>query len=70
MKNKYHIRVPFPTPGPPKDGLYKFKFGKPSAIKLVGAYGLKAAARSSSEITIDIAVIMPDVYPLFIGDLS
>ena len=68
MKNKYHIRVPFPTPGPPKDGLYKFKFGKPSAIKLVGAYGLKTAAKRSSGITIDVAVMMPDVYTLFDAD--
>jgi len=61
MKSKLHIRVPFPPPRPPKDGLYKFKFEKPSAIKLVGAYGLKAAAKSSSGLIIDVAVMMPDV---------
>ena len=65
MKSKHHIRVPFPTPGPSKDALYKFKFERPSAIKLVGAYGLKAAAKNSSGITIDVAVMMPDVFPRY-----
>src|SRR5277367_1261918 len=65
MESKHHIRVPFPTPGPPKDGLYKFKFERPSAVKLVGAYGLKAAAKNSSGITIDVAVMIPDVFPRY-----
>jgi len=68
MKSKHHIRIPFPTPGPPKDGFYKFKFERPSAIKLVGSYGLKTAAKGSSGITIDVAVMMPDVHSLFDAD--
>ena len=68
MKSKHHIRVPFPTPGPPKDGLYKFRFARPSAIKLVGAYALKAVAKSSNGVTIDVVVVMPDVGSLFAGD--
>jgi U3 small nucleolar RNA-associated protein 22 len=61
MKHDHHIRVPFPTPPPPKDALYKFKFQRPTSIKLVGSYGLKAAAKHPEGITIDVSVIMPDV---------
>jgi len=64
MKNDHQIRVPFPTPAPPKDSLYKFKFQTPKSLKLVGAYGLKAAAKDPNGITIDISVLMPDVYAL------
>jgi U3 small nucleolar RNA-associated protein 22 len=62
MKSDHHIRVPFPNPPPPKDALYKFKFEKPSSIKLVGSYGLKAAAKSSEGFTIDVSLTMPDVF--------
>ncbi len=62
MKTEHHIRVPFPTPPPPKDALYRYKFEKPSSIKLIGSYGLKAAAKSSEGFTIDISVTMPDVF--------
>jgi U3 small nucleolar RNA-associated protein 22 len=65
MKTLHHIRVPFPTPPPPKDALYKFKFQTPASIKLVGSYALKAAAKHPSGITIDVSVSMPDVCPLF-----
>ena len=68
MKSEHHIRVPFPNPPPPKDALYKYKFEKPSSIKLVGSYGLKAAAKSSQGFTIDVSVIMPDVYSSFDND--
>ena len=64
MKNEHHIRVPFPSPAPSKDALYKFKFQTPTSIKLVGSYGLKAAAKQPRGITIDVAVLMPDVSPL------
>ena len=64
MKSRHHIRVPFSVPGPPKDGLYKFKFEKPSAVKLVGAYALKAVGKSSSGIMIDVVIMMPDVCSL------
>jgi U3 small nucleolar RNA-associated protein 22 len=63
MKKDRGIRVPFPTPPPPEDALYKYKFRKPVQIKLVGSYGLKGAARSSQGFTIDVAVTMPDVHP-------
>jgi U3 small nucleolar RNA-associated protein 22 len=63
MKHDYHIRVPFPSPPPPKDALYKFKFQKPTSIKLVGSYGFKAAAKHPDGITIDVSVTMPDVSP-------
>ena len=62
MESGHHIRVPFPNPQPPKDALYKYKFETPSSIKLVGSYGLKAAARSSEGFTIDVSVTMPDVH--------
>ena len=68
MKSEHHIRVPFPNPPPPKDALYKYKFEKPSSIKLVGSYGLKAAAKTSQGFTIDVSVIMPDVHPSFDND--
>lgn len=61
MKSEHHIRVPFPNPPPPKEALYKYKFEKPSSVKLVGSYGLKAAAKSSEGFTIDVSVTMPDV---------
>jgi U3 small nucleolar RNA-associated protein 22 len=61
LKSDHHIRVPFPTPAPLKDALYKFKFQTPASIKLVGAYGLKAAAKTPDGITVDVAVQMPDV---------
>ena len=61
MKSTHHIRVPFPNPAPPKDALYKYKFQAPTSIKLVGGYGLKAAAKQPDGITIDVSVIMPDV---------
>ena len=66
MKNDHHIRVPFPTPAPPKDALYKFRFQTPTSIKLVGAYGLKAAAKHPNGITIDVSVQMPDVCPSYL----
>jgi U3 small nucleolar RNA-associated protein 22 len=66
MKMEHHIRVPFPSPLPPKDALYKFKFESPSAIKLIGSYGLKASAKQLSGITIDVSVMMPDVLTLIV----
>jgi U3 small nucleolar RNA-associated protein 22 len=56
-----HIRVPIPSPRPPKDALYKFKFQAPTSVKLVGAYGLKTTAKQPEGITIDVSVMMPDV---------
>lgn len=61
MKKHHHVQVPFPTPTPSKDALYKFKFQTPSSVKLVGAYGLKAAAKHPKGITIDVSVLIPDV---------
>ena len=70
MKTVHHIRVPFPTPAPPKDALYKFKFQTPTSIKLVGSYALKSAAKHPTGITIDVSVLMPDVCPLLYNLIS
>lgn len=61
MRNNHAIHVPFPTPAPSKDALYKFMFQAPTSLRLVGSYALKTAARGADGITIDIAVTMPDV---------
>jgi len=61
MRNDHHIRVSFLNPAPPKDALHKYKFEPPTSIKLVGSYGLKAAAKQRDGITIDVSAMMPDV---------
>ena len=61
MKSMHHIRVPFPSPPPPKDALYKFKFQTPASLRLIGSYALKSAARGTVGIMIDVSVAMPDV---------
>ena len=54
--------MPFPSPPPPKDALYKFKFEKPEQIKLIGSYALKASAKHPEGFVIDVSVMMPDVH--------
>jgi len=61
IKSRHNIVVPFPTPAPPKDALYKFRFQPPTSVKLVGSYALKAASKTSSGYVIDVSVMMPDV---------
>jgi hypothetical protein len=74
MKSQHQIRVPFPSPPPPKDALYKFKFEKPEQAKLLGSYALKSAAKHPEGITIDVLVAMPSVpistTALTVGDIQ
>ena len=62
MKSRHKIVVPFPSPAPPKDALYKFRFQPPTSVKLVGSYPLKATLKTSRGFVIDISVTMPDVH--------
>jgi len=64
MKKDRHITVPFSSPPPPKDALYKFKFEKPEQVKLIGSYGLKASSKHSEGFAIDVSVRMPNVHSL------
>ncbi|KAF1923557.1 pre-rRNA processing protein Utp22 [Didymella exigua CBS 183.55] len=53
------IAVPFPSPRPPKDAMYKLAFERPSSINATGSYPLKTATKSDDGIAIDLVVTMP-----------
>lgn len=53
------IVVPFPSPRPPKDALYKLAYERPSSVNATGSYPLKTASRSPDSIGIDLVVTMP-----------
>ncbi|KAH9880069.1 hypothetical protein J1614_002095 [Plenodomus biglobosus] len=53
------IAIPFPSPRPPKDALYKLAYERPASINATGSYALKTASRSEDSIAIDLVVTMP-----------
>ncbi|KAF2849256.1 pre-rRNA processing protein-like protein Utp22 [Plenodomus tracheiphilus IPT5] len=53
------ITVPFPSPRPPKDALYKLTYERPASVNATGSYPLKTATRTEDDITIDLVVTMP-----------
>ncbi|KAI8645019.1 Nrap protein [Parasitella parasitica] len=59
MLKSSKIVTPFPDPQPTKEALHSFAFQKPTAMHIVGGYGLKSIARSKSTFNVDVAVQMP-----------
>lgn len=59
MLKKNKIVTPFPDPQPAEDALHSFTFEKPTAMHIVGGYGLKSVAKSKTPFNVDVAVEMP-----------
>ncbi|KAI8939658.1 hypothetical protein NX059_003415 [Plenodomus lindquistii] len=53
------ITIPFPSPRPPKDALYKLAYERPASINATGSYPLKTASRNEQVVGIDLVVTMP-----------
>ncbi|OAL54880.1 Nrap protein [Pyrenochaeta sp. DS3sAY3a] len=53
------IAIPFPTPRPPKDAMYKLQFEPPASVNATGSYPLKTATRGEEGLSIDLVVTMP-----------
>ncbi|KAF1839666.1 Nrap protein [Decorospora gaudefroyi] len=53
------VAVPFPSPRPPKDALYKLQYVPPANVNATGSYPLKTATRSEEGLSIDLVVSMP-----------
>jgi U3 small nucleolar RNA-associated protein 22 len=53
------VAVPFPSPHPPKDALYKLQFERPASVNATGSYPLKTATRFEERLSIDLVVTMP-----------
>jgi U3 small nucleolar RNA-associated protein 22 len=53
------LAIPFPDPKPTKDVKYKFGFGRPENVNIVGSYSLKTAARQPEGVCVDMVVTMP-----------
>ncbi|RYN90026.1 U3 small nucleolar RNA-associated protein 22 [Alternaria tenuissima] len=53
------VAVPFPTPRPPKDALYKLQYERPASINATGSYPLKTATRHEDVFSVDLVVTMP-----------
>ncbi|RMZ70291.1 hypothetical protein GMOD_00000365 [Pyrenophora seminiperda CCB06] len=53
------IAVPFPSPRPPKDALYKLQYERPASVNATGSYPLKTATRNDDGMAIDLVVTMP-----------
>ncbi|KAG2229799.1 Nrap protein [Thamnidium elegans] len=60
MLKKNKIVTPFPDPQPAEDALHSFAFEKPSAMHVVGGYGLKTIAKTKTHFNVDVSVEMPD----------
>lgn len=60
MLKKNKIVTPFPEPQPAEDALHSFAFEKPSAMHVVGGYGLKTIAKTKTHFNVDVSVEMPD----------
>jgi U3 small nucleolar RNA-associated protein 22 len=59
MLKKNKIVTPFPEPRPSKEALHSFAFQKPTALHIVGGYGLKTLAKQKTLFNVDVAVEMP-----------
>ncbi|KAL6150085.1 U3 snoRNP protein [Exserohilum turcicum] len=53
------VAVPFPSPRPPKDALYKLQYERPASVNATGSYPLKTATRNEEKFAIDLVVTMP-----------
>ncbi|CAG5147339.1 uncharacterized protein ALTATR162_LOCUS2022 [Alternaria atra] len=53
------VAIPFPSPRPPKDALYKLQYERPASINATGSYPLKTATRHEEAFSIDLVVTMP-----------
>ncbi|KAG9192224.1 hypothetical protein G6011_10958 [Alternaria panax] len=53
------VVIPFPTPRPPRDALYKLQYERPASINATGSYPLKTATRNEEAVSIDLVVTMP-----------
>ncbi|KAF7575209.1 pre-rRNA processing protein Utp22 [Pyrenophora tritici-repentis] len=53
------VAIPFPSPRPSKDTLYKLQYERPASINATGSYPLKTATRNDDGIAIDLVVTMP-----------
>ncbi|EMD68750.1 hypothetical protein GGP41_008750 [Bipolaris sorokiniana] len=53
------IAIPFPSPRPPKDALYKLQYERPASVNATGSYPLKTATRAEERFAIDLVVTMP-----------
>ncbi|KAI4921949.1 hypothetical protein J4E90_000377 [Alternaria incomplexa] len=53
------VAVPFLSPRPPKDALYKLQYERPASINATGSYPLKIATRHDEGMSIDLVVTMP-----------
>lgn len=62
---KRKISIPFPSPKPAADVMYKFSYAKPSYINIVGGYALKTAIKQTEGFSIDLVLSMPSVCPQF-----
>jgi U3 small nucleolar RNA-associated protein 22 len=60
MLKKNNIVTPFPDPQPAEDALHAFAFEKPTAMHIVGGYGLKSIAKTKTPFNVDVAVEMPN----------
>ncbi|EFQ86496.1 hypothetical protein CFE70_005427 [Pyrenophora teres f. teres 0-1] len=53
------VAIPFPSPRPPKDALYKLQYERPASVNATGSYPLKTATRNDDRMAIDLVVTMP-----------
>ncbi|KAJ4365624.1 U3 snoRNP protein [Neocucurbitaria cava] len=53
------ITIPFPSPRPRKDALYKLQYERPASVNATGSYPLKTATRAEDDLSIDLVVTMP-----------
>ncbi|KAF1843732.1 pre-rRNA processing protein Utp22 [Cucurbitaria berberidis CBS 394.84] len=53
------VTIPFPSPHPPKDALYKLQYERPASVNATGSYPLKTTTRAEDELSIDLVVTMP-----------
>jgi U3 small nucleolar RNA-associated protein 22 len=53
------VAIPFASPRPPKDALYKLQYERPASINATGSYPLKTVTRNQEAFSIDLVVTMP-----------
>ncbi|CAO2656122.1 Nn.00g049250.m01.CDS01 [Neocucurbitaria sp. VM-36] len=53
------VTIPFPSPRPPKDAMYKLQYERPASVNATGSYPLKTATRAEDNLSIDLVVTMP-----------